>query len=151
MAEKRPLCIYSGNPEEIHTGDTVYGSGGGTITLPITFTMNGGGSVLTTGTKGWVVTPFAGTITGWTLLVNPSGTMQIDIWKDILANFMPTDSDSITASAPVYISSAYTAHDETLSGWTTSFSAGDVFAFNIDSCSTIQHAVLVLTVTQNVS
>ena len=58
-----------------------------------------------------------------------------------------TDADSITASAPVTISSATKAQDATLTGWTTAISAGDVLGFNVDSASTVTKATLTIKVT----
>ena len=50
--------------------------------------IDGGGSVITTGVKGFVQVPFACTITGWTLLSTDAsataGSIVIDVWKDTL-------------------------------------------------------------------
>ena len=83
------------------------------------------------------------------LLADNTGSMVVDIWKDTYANYPPTASpDSITASAKPTLSSAIKSEDTTLTGWTTSISAGDTLRFNVDSCSGITRAVLVLTVTR---
>lgn len=99
--------------------------------------IDGGGSTITTGVKGYVRVPFACTITKATALADASGSIVVDIWKDTYANFPPVDADSITASAPVTISSAQKSQDTTLTGWTTSLAAGDVLGFNVDSATTI--------------
>lgn len=114
----------------------------------ITIIIDGGGSAITTGEKGHLEIPFACTISRATLLADQSGSIVIDIWKDSYANFPPTDADSITASAPPTISSAQKSQDSTLSGWTTSITAGDILAFNVDSCTTITRATLSLKVTK---
>ncbi|MBU2060165.1 MAG: hypothetical protein KKB38_20840, partial [Gammaproteobacteria bacterium] len=88
----------------------------------VTFIIDGGGSAITTGLKGFIELPWAGTIERVSLLADQSGSIVIDIWKDTYANFPPTDADSITASAPPTISSATKAEDETLTGWTTAVS-----------------------------
>lgn len=142
MGEKRPLCDYSGSTEELHSGDTLPGSGSSHASL--TYTIDGGGAAITTGYKGAITVPFSCTITSVTLLADTTGSIVIDIWKDSYANYPPTDADSITASAPPTISSSNKSYDATLSGWTTSISAGDVLAFNVDSCSTITRIVLTL-------
>jgi len=80
------------------------------------------------------------------VLADQTGSIVVDIWKDSYANFPPTDADSITASAPPTISSAQKSQDSTLTGWTTSISAGDILAFNVDSCSTIARVTLSLKV-----
>ena len=69
-----------------------------------------------------------------------SGSVVVDVWKDVDANYPPTVADTITASAKPTISSGYKATDSTLTGWTKTFSAGDWFVFNIDSFTTIVKA-----------
>ena len=120
------------------------------ITLPIQGTIgiviDGGGSAVTTGVKGYIRAHRAGTIVSATLLADQSGSVVIDVWKDTLANYPPTDADTITASAPPTISSDTDSEDTTLTGWTTSFSEGDVFGFNVDSATTITRVTLALKV-----
>lgn len=95
-----------------------------------------------------IVVPFDCTITGVTLLADISGSIVIDIWKDTLANFPPTDADSITASAPPTITTDTDSQDTTLTGWTTSLSAGDILRFNVDSVTDITRVTLSLAVTK---
>lgn len=119
-----------------------------TLTLPVIgtvgITIDGGGSAITTGTKGYVECPFAGTIVSATVLLDQSGSIVIDVWKDTYANALPTDADSITAAAPPTVSSATKSQDTTLTGWTTSVAAGDIFGFNVDSITTATRATLTL-------
>jgi len=110
--------------------------------------IDGGGAEIETGIQGWLQVPFACTITSNTLLADQSGSIVIDIWKDTYANYPPDNSDSITASAPPTISATNKSTDSTLTGWTTSVSAGDILYFNVDSVSTIEHVVLTLFVTK---
>lgn len=116
--------------------------------LAITIIIDGGGSVITTGVKCDVEVPFDCTINRATLLADQSGSMVIDIWKDTYANYPPIGTDSITASAKPTLSSATKSQDSTLTGWTTSVSAGDVLRFNVDSASTITRVTLSLKVTK---
>lgn len=115
-------------------------------TTTINFIKDGGGDTLSTGIAGDIEIPFACTITGVTLLADQSGSIVIDLWKDTYANFPPTDADSITASAVPTISSATKSTDTTLTGWTTSVSAGDIIRVNIDSVTTITRITLSLKV-----
>jgi hypothetical protein len=62
------------------------------------------------------------------------------------ASYPPTVTNTITASAKPTLSSAAKSQDSTLTGWTTSISAGDVLAFHVDSASTVTRVNLVLTV-----
>ena len=130
---------------------TIAASGGSGIALSditedIEFVMDGQGSAITTGLKGFLVVDYACTIQAATLVGDVSGSIVLDVWKDAYANHPPADADSITASAPPTISSATKSKDTTLTGWTTAIAAGDVLAFNVDSCSTITQATLALKV-----
>lgn len=118
-------------------------------TAALTFVIDGGGQAITTGIKGDIEVPFACTVTAARAFADQTGSIVVDIWKDTYANFPPTDADSITASAPVTISSATKSQDTTLSGWTTSVSAGDILRFNVDSVSTVQRVTISLTVTKS--
>lgn len=107
-------------------------------------TIDGGGSAITTGQKGYITVPFACTISEATVLLDQSGSIVIDVWKISYDNFPPVDADSITASAPPTVSSATKSQDSTLTGWTTSVSAGDIIGFNVDSITTATRATLTI-------
>lgn len=112
----------------------------------IEFIIDGGGAVITTGEKGHIEIPFDSTITQVALLADRSGSIVVDIWKDTYGNFAPVDADSITASAPPTITTAQKSQDKTLTGWTKAIAAGDILAFNVDSCTTITRVTVALTV-----
>jgi len=112
------------------------------------FIIDGGGAAITTGVKGDIMVPFACTITKATLLADTSGSIVVDIWKDGYSSYPPTGGDSITASAKPTISAATKAQNSTLTGWTTSISAGDTLRFNVDSASTITRVTVILDVTK---
>lgn len=101
---------------------------------------------LQAGDTAFVRVPFNCTITKSSLLGNTAGSIVVDIWKDTYANFPPTVADSICASAKPTLSSATKSEDSTLTGWTTSISAGDVLMFKIDSVSGLKSASLTLEV-----
>ncbi len=115
-------------------------------TRQIGITIDGGGSAITTGVKGYKSFPVAGTITGVRMLADVAGSAVVDIWKDTYANYPPTVADTITAGAKPTISAAQKSEDTTLTGWTTSVAAGDVFGFNVDSAATITRLTLELTI-----
>ena len=143
------VAIPGGNPRDacvVASWPAGSSGGGSSGNASLTFIIDGGGSAITTGQKGHLEIPFACTIKRVTMLADASGSIVVDIWKDTYANFPPTDSDSITASAPPTISSAQKSQDSTLTGWTTSISAGDILAFNVDSCSTIKRVTISLKV-----
>lgn len=104
------------------------------------------GRPLLTGLEREATIPFACTITGWVLLGDQSGSIEIDIWKTTFAGYPPSVGDSITASAKPTLSSAPASEDSTLTGWTTAITAGDCLRFNIDSVDgVLKRATLSLT------
>jgi hypothetical protein len=79
-----------------------------------------------------------------TLLADVSGSIVVDIWKDIYANYPPTVVDTITASAKPTITSAVKSQDLVLTGWATSIAIGDILGFNVDSVVAIKRLTLSL-------
>ena len=143
----------AGNTEEIPVSSGLaFTDGPGLIvtaavrTRSVVLVVDGGGSAITTGVKGDIQIPVAGTITAVRMLADQSGSAVVDIWKDSYANFPPTVADTITASAKPTLSAAANSEDTTLTGWTTSVSAGDILRFNVDSAATITRLTLELTV-----
>jgi hypothetical protein len=114
----------------------------------IGFTIDGGGSAITTGLKGFIEAPYNCTISAWTLLADTSGAIVIDVWKDTYANYPPSDTESITnGSEPEIAASGVKAQDTNLGDWTSvTVTAGDILAFNVDSCTAITRAHLILKV-----
>jgi len=113
----------------------------------ITFIIDGGGSAITTGEKGHLEIPFKCEIQQVTLLADQSGAIKIDIWKDTYANFPPTNADTICgANEPEISASGVKDQDSTLTSWTKAISAGDILAFNVDSCATIERCTISLKV-----
>ncbi len=115
----------------------------------ITFIIDGGGSAITLGEKGHLEIPFDCTTKRVTMMADQAGSIVVDIWKDTYANFPPTAADSITATAPPTISGAQKSQDSTLHGWATAIVAGDILAFNVDSCDTITRLTISLKVERN--
>lgn len=117
---------------------------GGTSKGSFGITIDGGGSVITTGLKGFITVPFDMTITGWDILADQSGSIVIDVWKDTYANFPPTIADTIAGTEKPTLSSQQKNQDASLSTWTTTVAEGDVIAFNVDSVSTVTRVTLVI-------
>jgi hypothetical protein len=126
----------------------------GTTASQISVTFSNGGSVLDVFTSPQVVYGVGSkTITGWYLTGSDgsgtavSGSISIEIWKRAYStSVIPLVADKITASAPCAISSATNASSTTLTGWTTSISAGDQFVFKITGTATnFKYATLTLT------
>lgn len=101
---------------------------------------------INTGIKGDIFIDFPCQITKWTLLADASGSIVVNLWKQVYASYPATVTQKITASAPPTISSALTAQSSTLTGWTTTLAAGDCIRINVDSATTINRCLLALTV-----
>ena len=116
-------------------------------------TLDGQGGVITTGLKGQITIPYAGTITGWeiTSVNNTSGSIVIDLWKDTYANYPPTVADTITGSEKPTLSSATKNQDLSLTTWGTgtSVSANDVIFFNVDSATLVTLIQLTIFITKS--
>jgi hypothetical protein len=104
--------------------------------------IDGSGSVISTGSKGYRYINNAGTITGWAIIADVSGSVSIDIKKSTYSGF-PTTTSICGGNYPS-LSSAQKNVDTTLSGWTTTISSGDVIEFVVNSASTITKLTLVL-------
>jgi len=92
---------------------------------------------------------FACTINEVTMLADQTGTILVDIWRDNYANFPPVLADTIGGTAKPTISAADKSQDATLSGWTTSISAGDILRYVVSvTDSTIQRVTVSLKVTK---
>jgi hypothetical protein len=111
--------------------------------------IDGGGSVLTTGVKGYVEAPFSGTINGWTIVADQSGSCVVDVWKDTYANFPPEVAETIAGTEKPTLSSAQKNQDLTLSTWTTAVTKGDILAFNVDSAATVTRVTVQLRITRS--
>jgi hypothetical protein len=114
--------------------------------LSITFLISGGGSTVATGIAGDLTVPFGCAITEWTLLADQTGSIVVDIWKDTYANYPPTVADTITGSAKPTISAGVKGQSSTLTGWTTTITAGDTLRFNVDSATGMTRVTLSLKV-----
>jgi hypothetical protein len=125
------------------------GASAGTATTNGTLgiTIDGGGSVPSTGTKGFLQVPYDCTIDSWTMIANAAGSAVIGVKLSTYAGF-PTTS-SIVASAPPTLSSAQNATSSTLTGWTTALAKGDVLEFDLSSVATITRVTLQLAVTRS--
>lgn len=123
------------------------------LNLPVNYgsfglTIDGGGSVITTGNKGYLVIPYAGTITGWQVISDVNGSCVIDVWKESSGN-VPTVANTIAGTEKPTLSSQQINSDLTLTTWTTAVNQNDVFGFNVDSASTVTRVNLTIFITKS--
>ena len=112
----------------------------------IGITVDGGGSAVSTGVKGYFSVPYDCTIIANRVLADQSGSIVFDVWKDVWTNYPPTVADTITAAAKPTLSAQTNSEDTTLTGWTKSIKAGDVLGYNVDSATTVTRVTLELIV-----
>lgn len=116
--------------------DTDYGDIWGTVLSGVT------GNPATANLTGMIRVGFGGTIQSVTTIattllgVAQATTCVWDIWK--AAGAIPTVANTITAAAKPSLTAASYSTDVVLTGWTTAFSAGDVFLFHLDSNNTAE-------------
>lgn len=92
-------------------------------------TFDGASSVLEGGRFVDVPVPYNCIIQEAELLIDPSGTVSIDIYKDSYTNYPPNISDKITSATPPSVIAGIKSKDVTLTGWTTTLLAGDILRF----------------------
>lgn len=127
-----------------HTDDNkiIIFDGANTRALPTVkplfqWVIDGGGSAITTGSKYGSRIPSDCKITGWHIYADISGSIVLDVWKDVEANYPPTVADTIAGTEKPTLSSAIKASDTSLSSMTTTWSAGDYVYINVDSATTV--------------
>jgi hypothetical protein len=129
------------------TGVTITGS---TISLSprtaaISYVIDGGGSVPSTGAKGQISIPFACTITGWVLTADASGSAVVDVLRSSYSGF-PTTTSLASTDKPT-LSTAQKNENLAVSVWTTAINAGDIIQFNLNSVATVQRINVAINVT----
>lgn len=146
------------------------GSGRGTITLANPGGGGGGGTGSTTqpgayvfqdgaadstalvavGTKGYIRAPYDATITGYTILTDTSATVTLDVWKVASGTALPTNANSITASAKPTLTADDVVNSTTLTGWTTSIADGDILGWEVEANNNAHLIVFLLKFTHTV-
>lgn len=106
--------------------DVVFGA----LDAGINYQFIEGGVVLTTGVKVLIPVAYNCDITSWTLLSTLSGDFEIDIQKTTYTDF-PAGFASIVAATPPTLSLQQKNFDDTLVGWTTPLSAGDILQIEV--------------------
>jgi len=122
--------------------------------VSLEFVIDGGGSAITTGVKGYLVVPFHGTVSHVTVLADQVGSIVIDIWRiamnQINSDFPPTDANSITNGNEPTIDNDY--HFVVGStGWAdgNKMNKYDIVAFNVDSCDTITRVTIEISIARS--
>lgn len=103
-------------------------------------TVDGGGSTPSTGSKGYLTVPYAGTISNWYMAADVSGSAVIDV-KRSGASIVGGSGNKPTLSGDKFANAS-------AASWTSNtITAGDIIEYNLDSATTISRVNLVLKVT----
>ena len=89
--------------------------------------------------------PFAGTITGWTILSSVSGSIEVAFWKDTYANYPPTSGDNVFSPNP----SLTTALKNQATGLSIAVAAGDIIIANVVSVTTCTNVTISIQITRS--
>ena len=111
-------------------------------------TIDGSGSAITTGNKGYLTLPYACTINGWQVIGTPTGSCVIDVWK-ASSGVLPTVANSIAGTEKPTLTNQQINTDLSLSTWTVSVAQYSVFGFNVDSASTVTRVNLTIFITKS--
>jgi len=98
-------------------------------------TIDGGGSVVSTGTKGYLYAPYSGVINGWTILSDRIGSCVIDVKKCSFDNF-PSTLSIAGIEKPTLIN-VQKNQSVSLTSWSTNIVAGEVIEFVVESASLV--------------
>lgn len=121
-----------GNVSGVNTGDQI-------IKDALGITVDGAGTVLTTGAKGFRYIEQDCTVTGWNVISDQTGSIIFDVKRA---------GTSITGTEKPTLATQTSNSDTTLTTWTTSLVAGDIIEFVVDSASTLTRATLTVLVTK---
>lgn len=119
-------------------------------TRTINFIVDGGGSVVTAGSKGFVQIDFNANVVSWDIYSDvASSNVKIDVSKATYANF-PTFTNS-GGTSPILSTAQKNAN--TTIDWTnfTSFTAGDIIQFSVNATPTPANATRVTVALQIVT
>jgi hypothetical protein len=115
------------------TGIVTITATGGTGVFGIT--MDGAGSPPTLGIKGYVTVPYNCTITGWSIIGNAVGSVQMALCFSAGATIPDPVTDIITDSTPITLASEQIAESTAVSAWATALTANGTLAFKLLSAS----------------
>jgi hypothetical protein len=113
-------------------------------------TVDGVTGIVQVGTIGYVVMPYSGTITGWSIIANVAGTISFDITS--ASGAIPTVSIiGVGGNYPTLTGVQSVINSTTMTNWTLGFAAGDVFGFSVRASpapATIKNATLTIKTTR---
>jgi hypothetical protein len=115
----------------------------------INFLVDGGGSVITTGAKGFIEIPFDCTINRWTMVSDQSCTATMDVNRQTFAAFDGSPPSIVGGSSVPTITAALKGQDTDISDWTSVLvTDGDILGFDVDSNDNATRITIALQITK---
>lgn len=153
----KPLATGLANPLDIYDNAGVLkvsvDKSGNIISVPgivdglggaLGFSVDGGGSVISTGAKKWIRIPFKMQISGWVLTADPLGSVVLDVLKCDYTGF-PTFATIVGTTAPS-LTSVQKNQGSDMTAWTTTLNTGDFIRISVTSITSITYLLLSLLV-----
>lgn len=110
----------------------------------VNFVMNYGASTLPAGIGGDFSLPANIRIGEWSLFLEPTGSINVQLWKDTYANFPPTSADGMHGNTGIFINNGL-KNTGNVAWWSTPTGAkGDIVRVNINSVSSATKMSLAL-------
>ena len=106
-------------------------------------TFDGQGGTISNGKTAYVQVPYAGTITGWTLVANVAGNCTVTVFKNTYINYPPTSpANNIFGTQPALLG----VNKLNATGLSVAVTAGDYIGFTISGVLTVSWVNLTLTI-----
>lgn len=137
--------IYSGTTDLSTIINSIGGGSGGSVSENIKhtsfgITVDGSGDVISTGSKGYTVIPFSGTVTDWYVVSDISGTTQFDLKRN---------SVSIIGAGNKPLLSSAQRNNAAVASWTsTAIGVNDEIEFVVESGTTLTRVNLIIKITK---
>lgn len=139
--------VVTGGPYLPLTGGVLTGAVSGTSfsgtsfigdVTELNYVIDGGGSVIASGSAGVVEVPFNATVLAWDFLGNISGSLSCDVRRSTYAAYSGTpfaSTSSIVGSEKPTITTAFKGQDTSITTW-SGIAAGDILNFHVDATPT---------------
>lgn len=114
--------------------------------VSINCVIDGGGAAITTGQRGFIEVPFNCILDSWSIYLDATDNIDIEIWKTTYANFPPTSANTINTGTYQVVTDIRA--QGSVFDVTDTINAGDILVFNVSTVSTATLATMSLKATK---
>jgi len=125
-------------------GNTTISSSSG-VAKALFYVIDGGGSVISVGSKGQLSLPTGCTVTGWVITADQPGSAVVDVLRSSFADFPAVVSIAGT-DKPTLVTSQ-SNENLAVTVWNTALNANDQVQFYVDSASVVTRLNVTINVT----